>query len=492
MEQTSDDGLIARWWMDRRLLSAVTTLAGGAYGAFFIGWQLLVASADVPLGGAPQLGTTLLAVGGLVLIAAFLVAHRDGMATHREWILVSLAVAAIAVGELVEQRAIAVGGPYSDDLFDVIPWLLAAGALLLSLRASHPPRLVRAWAAAAMVAQAIDLVLLAGGTVVAVPGLSPHLVSQAADMAELLATIAYVATALFVLVRPLMPSEASLEAVRGLSWQVRAWQTFRSTPGRRLAILRERLGFARWRRRHPAGTFADYYAAAVTTKLARGKAHRTLGSRYWDKGYFLYGDRAWSSASFRERGRSRYQLIRDAGLQPHHLCVDYGCGSLRIGQHLIRYLDPGRYWGLDVTPAFYQQGLRMLGAAVVAERRPRLHVIDDAVLDTLGRAHPDFVVSFSVIMHVPPAELATFFDRVMRLVGPRATALFLFQAADALLRTDGKSWAYPAEIIETAVLDRRPGLHVRRAEVGRPRRFGGHQLRKVLLRFDGPEVTGRS
>jgi hypothetical protein len=41
-------------------------------------------------------------------------------------------------------------------------------------------------------------------------------------------------------------------------------------------------------------------------------------------------------------------------------CVDFGCGSLRLGQHAIRYLDRSNYWGVDLTDSFIRAGIDLL------------------------------------------------------------------------------------------------------------------------------------
>src|SRR5262245_52171544 len=47
---------------------------------------------------------------------------------------------------------------------------------------------------------------------------------------------------------------------------------------------------------------------------------------------------------------ARFQLafLRRMGLRPSHRVLDIGCGPLRGGLPLIRYLDRGRYTGIEV------------------------------------------------------------------------------------------------------------------------------------------------
>jgi hypothetical protein len=46
-------------------------------------------------------------------------------------------------------------------------------------------------------------------------------------------------------------------------------------------------------------------------------------------------------------GHLQFEFLIGQGLQPHHYLLDGGGGSLRGGVHLIRYLEPGHYFGVD-------------------------------------------------------------------------------------------------------------------------------------------------
>src|SRR6185312_1001449 len=65
--------------------------------------------------------------------------------------------------------------------------------------------------------------------------------------------------------------------------------------------------------------------------------------------------------------KQQFQMsfLRGQGLLPRHSLLDYGCGVLRGGIPLIRYLDAGNYVGLDIRA-------EALIAAQEAIRRERL------------------------------------------------------------------------------------------------------------------------
>ena len=81
-----------------------------------------------------------------------------------------------------------------------------------------------------------------------------------------------------------------------------------------------------------------YRGLAVSAdEAAAGDYKRHLGG----------GGREWDA-----RGAYQLELLRHLGLQPQHRLVDYGCGPLRAGRFLIRYLQAGCYRGYDFNPDF--------------------------------------------------------------------------------------------------------------------------------------------
>ncbi|HEX2889799.1 hypothetical protein [Vineibacter terrae] len=211
-----------------------------------------------------------------------------------------------------------------------------------------------------------------------------------------------------------------------------------------LAIWGE-IGFRLFRLSHPGATFADFYAYDIERKLATGASHPTLGKR---KRVRRTGQ-ALDLTTARHGARGRFVLERLflEGLRPEHRVVDYGCGSLRIGQHFISFLDPGGYWGLDVTDSFYRDGLDLLPPGAAQARCPHLAVIDTTTLSDVRAQQPDFIVCVAVLLHVPPGELDMFFDRLLGLRAPHSVVALWFDESATLVRTQAKAWAYPRATI---------------------------------------------
>ena len=241
-----------------------------------------------------------------------------------------------------------------------------------------------------------------------------------------------------------------------LTWRKLEKRVERISFARKMSIWWADRRISAWRQRNPGKPFSDYYVDQVRNHLARGRPHPTLGNQgFTDE----VGSRIeWDRANFAERGRYAWLGYRRAGVLPGMRCVDYGCGSLRVGQHAIRFLEPGNYWGIDVTETFIDEGRQLIDPDLLADKRPRLSVIEDRLIDLIRVWEPDFIFSHTVLQHVLEAELAIYFDRLLRMMGPRCKAVIEFIAAPATSRIKAMSWGYADEALRAAATAIDPAL----------------------------------
>lgn len=128
-----------------------------------------------------------------------------------------------------------------------------------------------------------------------------------------------------------------------------------------------------------------------------------------------------------ETGRQRFALLQEHGLQPHHRVLDVGCGSLRVGRHLIPYLEPGRYCGLDPGEEWVREGLQrevvaVHGAELVEEKRPSFAYNEGFDVSVFGQTF-DYVVAFAVFIHCGRAQLELFLANARAVMAPEACLL---------------------------------------------------------------------
>lgn len=100
-------------------------------------------------------------------------------------------------------------------------------------------------------------------------------------------------------------------------------------------------------------------------------------------------------------GRQQFELLLREGVQPNDVVLDIACGSFRLGVHLIPYLEPGNYLGIEKEAGLIEAGKRdELGAELVAERRPELVVSDSFEFERFGR-RPTYAIARSLFTHLP-------------------------------------------------------------------------------------------
>jgi len=83
--------------------------------------------------------------------------------------------------------------------------------------------------------------------------------------------------------------------------------------------------------------------------------------------------------------------------------LDIGCGCLRGGVHLIRFLQPGNYFGMDISEALLQAGYDIeLSKAGLQEKLPRSNLLSEKhfCANRLG-VNFDMMMAQSVFSHLP-------------------------------------------------------------------------------------------
>ncbi len=210
------------------------------------------------------------------------------------------------------------------------------------------------------------------------------------------------------------------------------------------SLLRE---FRNWQRKKPTGLFYEYYVEVETKNLKKAINHPSLGKKLRD-------------AEFSKSGLDIFEYLLRKGLKPHHVCIDYGCGSLRIGQHLIDYLETGNYYGLDVTEHFFNIGRKLLPEKLLDNKRPNLHLIEENILRRIIHRNPDYLFSCGVLLHVPPFELRTFLNNIISLLGPSTIAYIGMAAYRENIQFSSVSWAYSQAYIRQQLLSIKNDLNI--------------------------------
>jgi SAM-dependent methyltransferase len=139
-----------------------------------------------------------------------------------------------------------------------------------------------------------------------------------------------------------------------------------------------------------------------------------------------------SGVAWENRGAFQLVLLRRAGLLPHHQFLDYGCGPARGGVHLVKYLDPGHYTGIDINPDYVRAARTIVENQGLAYRRPTFVVMSDYY----DVQRFDFCLLFSVLNHCTPSEIAAFFRFIKPRLSPTGAVFITHTAKLALAHQD--------------------------------------------------------
>lgn len=84
---------------------------------------------------------------------------------------------------------------------------------------------------------------------------------------------------------------------------------------------------------------SNYYDLEGIEARVREGGHREVIGGLWD-----------------EIGAHQFRFLVDQGLAPDRRLLDIGCGSLRLGARAIAWLEPGHYFGSDISAALIEAG----------------------------------------------------------------------------------------------------------------------------------------
>ncbi|MDQ8707904.1 class I SAM-dependent methyltransferase [Streptomyces sp. LHD-70] len=157
-------------------------------------------------------------------------------------------------------------------------------------------------------------------------------------------------------------------------------------PRRVLPHLR-RLARNGWLRLRHRGSHIAYYRAVMASDTARS-AEAAVGGRP-------------SHARWLALGQMQYDYLVRHGLKPQDRMLEIGCGNLRAGWRFIEYLEPGHYFGIDISPDILIEGKKTLVRYGLQQKVPHLTPVADLTLDFLPDAYFTVVHAHSVFSHSP-------------------------------------------------------------------------------------------
>jgi SAM-dependent methyltransferase len=120
-----------------------------------------------------------------------------------------------------------------------------------------------------------------------------------------------------------------------------------------------------------------------------------------------------------ELGRLQLDFLIARGLTPDRRVLDVGCGCLRGGVELVRYLEPGNYYGLEVNASLLKAGRAELAAAGLAGKLPPGNLLHDGEFGAWRFGVPfGLAIAQSVFTHLPANLVRRCLIELARAVAP--------------------------------------------------------------------------
>jgi ubiquinone/menaquinone biosynthesis C-methylase UbiE len=144
----------------------------------------------------------------------------------------------------------------------------------------------------------------------------------------------------------------------------------------------------------------QYYNLKLTEQDIQKGRHRSIIGGMWE-----------------EMGEKQLSFLKEKGLKPHHQLLDVGCGSLRGGINFIKYLNEGKYSGLDINPSLIQAGQAEIKKAKITGKKPVL-LVNDHFQFHLFKKKFDYAIAQSVLTHLPGNVIQRCLINIERVLNP--------------------------------------------------------------------------
>ena len=143
--------------------------------------------------------------------------------------------------------------------------------------------------------------------------------------------------------------------------------------------------------------------------------------------------------TFEQGGRGRLIALLNEGLTPESKVLDLGCGCLRVAWWLIRFLDPGCYFGIEPARVRVDYGLQYLFTPEEIEPK-RPHFDFNANFDSsVFGVKFDFFLATSIWTHASKRQIEATLDSFVHDSTSKAIFLASYlpaQSADEDYRGD--------------------------------------------------------
>jgi SAM-dependent methyltransferase len=143
---------------------------------------------------------------------------------------------------------------------------------------------------------------------------------------------------------------------------------------------------------------------------------------------------------FERVGRLGMDVLLREGLRPSSRVLDVGCGALRLGYWLMRFLDRGCYFGIEPDETILASGLKDVVEPDVLERAdPHFAHNDDFDFTGFGETF-DFVYARSIWTHASKPQIRAMIRSFAATASDEGVMVASYHSTSRLLRA-GRRWS---------------------------------------------------
>ncbi|MQY40354.1 hypothetical protein SRB17_83870 [Streptomyces sp. RB17] len=177
--------------------------------------------------------------------------------------------------------------------------------------------------------------------------------------------------------------------------------------------------------------YALRYPGRIPRYLRRAARDNWLGLRHRDHVAYYRAVMAADTGRSPERavgsgseerwlalGQMQFDYLVEHGLKPQDRMLEIGCGNLRAGWRFIGYLDPGRYYGIDISPDILLEAQHTIVQRGLQDRLPHLALVENLTLDFLPSGWFTVVHAHSLFSHSPLEVIDECLAHVGRVLAP--------------------------------------------------------------------------
>lgn len=133
-------------------------------------------------------------------------------------------------------------------------------------------------------------------------------------------------------------------------------------------------------------------------------------------------------------GQLQFRYLRAHGVAAGGRVLDIGCGNPRTGWHLIDYLEPGNYDGIDISPDILIAAQHTIVDPGPQDKLPHLTPMRDLRFAFLPEGWFDVVHAQSVFSHSPAEVVEECLAPVGRILKPEGYIDFTFNRTEHTAR----------------------------------------------------------